>query len=46
MGLVFSAIYVLTGSLFVVIALHALVDLRALVLAPALDALFTRRRPA
>jgi membrane protease YdiL (CAAX protease family) len=34
LGLVFSAIYLLTGSIWVVIVVHALVDLRSLVLLP------------
>jgi membrane protease YdiL (CAAX protease family) len=34
LGLVFSLIYLLTGSIWVVIVVHALVDLRSLVLLP------------
>ena len=34
LGLVFSALYLLTGSIWVVIIVHALVDLRSLVLLP------------
>lgn len=34
LGLLFSAVYVLTGSIIVVIVLHAFVDLRSLVLIP------------
>ncbi len=34
LGLVFSLIYVLTGSIWVVIVVHALIDLRSLVLLP------------
>jgi membrane protease YdiL (CAAX protease family) len=36
LGLVFSALYLLTGSIWVVIIVHALVDLRSLVLLPLL----------
>jgi membrane protease YdiL (CAAX protease family) len=36
LGLVFSALYLLTGSIWVVIVVHALVDLRSLVLLPIL----------
>jgi uncharacterized protein len=36
LGLVFSIIYLLTGSIWVVIVVHALVDLRSLVLLPIL----------
>ena len=34
LGLVFATLYVLSGSLLLVIALHALIDLRSLVLLP------------
>jgi len=34
LGLVFSFVYVLTGSILVVIALHTLIDVRSLVLVP------------
>jgi uncharacterized protein len=34
LGLVFSLVYLLTGSIWVVIVVHALVDLRSLVLLP------------
>jgi len=34
LGLVFSLVYLLTGSIWVVIVAHALVDLRSLILLP------------
>jgi membrane protease YdiL (CAAX protease family) len=34
LGLVFSIVYLLSGSIWVVIVIHALIDLRSLVLIP------------
>jgi membrane protease YdiL (CAAX protease family) len=34
LGLIFSLVYLLTGSIWVVVVAHALIDLRSLVLLP------------
>jgi uncharacterized protein len=45
LGLVLSAVYVLTGAIWVPIAAHALIDLRSLVLIPRTMGTAARREP-